>query len=98
MENHLTSTPAQREFLATITSKGQVTIPAGVRRLLGLKEHDKIAFVLGKQGNITLQAPQYPTLASLKGAAGKLEKPLPWKEMQRIAWEDRMEEHAAKQP
>lgn len=31
---------------ATITTKGQVTIPAEIRRLLGLAPHDKVAFLV----------------------------------------------------
>jgi antitoxin PrlF len=97
MTQSLTPTSSQKELLATITSKGQVTIPAVVRKQLGLKKHDKIAFVLGKQGSITLQAPQYPTLTSLRGAAGKLKKSLSWTEMLHIAREDHIEEYAAKE-
>lgn len=32
------------EYIGTITTKGQVTIPAKVRELLGVKPHDKILF------------------------------------------------------
>ncbi|MDQ2695753.1 MAG: type II toxin-antitoxin system PrlF family antitoxin [Pseudomonadota bacterium] len=32
--------------MATLTSKGQVTIPANVRRMLGLKPGDQVAFVV----------------------------------------------------
>jgi len=35
--------------LATVTSKGQITIPASIRRELGLKEGSKILFY--KKGN-----------------------------------------------
>jgi len=34
------------ENLATITKKGQVTIPVGIRTALGLKPRDKVAFIL----------------------------------------------------
>ncbi len=33
-----------REVLSTVTSKGQVTIPAEVRKTLGLRTGDKVAF------------------------------------------------------
>ncbi len=33
---------------ARITTKGQVTIPIEVRRLLGVRPHDKVAFVVRK--------------------------------------------------
>ena len=31
--------------LAKITSKGQITIPSAIRKLLGLKEGDKVLFI-----------------------------------------------------
>ena len=31
--------------LAKITSKGQITIPASIRKLLGVKDGDKVLFV-----------------------------------------------------
>jgi AbrB family looped-hinge helix DNA binding protein len=34
------------ESVSTITSKGQITIPAEVRRRLGLKQGDRVSFVL----------------------------------------------------
>lgn len=37
---------SMREHTSSITSKGQVTIPADIRRLLGVAPHDKIAFVI----------------------------------------------------
>ncbi|HLW02701.1 MAG TPA: type II toxin-antitoxin system PrlF family antitoxin [Ktedonobacterales bacterium] len=97
MTQSFTPTSSQNEILATISSKGQVTIPVVVRRQLGLKKHDKIAFVLGQQGNIIVQAPKYPTLASLQGAAGRLKKPLSWKDMLRIAREDHVDVFSKKQ-
>ena len=35
--------------LAKITSKGQITIPASIRKLLGVKDGDKVLFV--QEGN-----------------------------------------------
>ena len=77
-----------KERVATITSKGQVTIPAEIRRYLGLKKNDKIAFVVQPDGTVQLRAPPYPTIASLAGAAGSLKTPMPWKEMIEVARED----------
>ena len=81
-----------KEIPSTITSKGQVTIPAEVRRHLGLKAGDKITFVIDgeEEGTVKLRAPQYPDLASLRGAAGSLSRPLSWKEMRQIAREDQL--------
>lgn len=84
-----------KEFPATITSKGQVTIPKGVRTQLGLDAHDKVIFVVEDDGRVLLKIPAYPTVASLAGAAGTLDHPLTWEEMRRIAYEDRLTEQRA---
>ncbi len=78
-----------KEIVSTVTSKGQVTIPAEVREYLGIKTNDKIAFVIDQEGIVRLRVPRYPNIASLRGAAGSLQKPLEWREMQQIAYEDR---------
>ena len=78
-----------KEIISTLTSKGQVTIPAEVREYLGLETNDKVAFVIDDDGVVRLRVLRYPTIASLRGAAGSLKKPLSWQEMQQIAYEDR---------
>ncbi len=35
-----------KEVLASVTTKGQVTIPVEVRKLLGVSAHDKLAFIV----------------------------------------------------
>jgi antitoxin PrlF len=35
-----------QEIISVVTSKGQVTIPAAVRRHLGIATHDKLAFII----------------------------------------------------
>ena len=79
-----------KEILSTITSKGQVTIPAEVRKHLDLKPGDKIVFVVEDAGEVRLAAPKYPDIESLHGAAGSLEKPRTWEEMRAIAREDHL--------
>ena len=80
-----------KEIPATLTTKGQVTIPAEVRRHLGLKTKDKITFVIEDEGTVRLVVPRYPDIASLRGAAGSLEKPLSWPEMRQIGREDHLQ-------
>lgn len=77
-----------KELLMTVTSKGQVTIPAEVRRHLKLRKGQKIALVIEKEGEVKLKVPRYPTLASLQGVAGKLDRPMSWDAMREIAYED----------
>ena len=80
-----------KEIVSTITSKGQVTIPVEIRRHLGVSTNDRIAFVVDDSGEVRLRAPHYPTLASLRGAAGSLKQSRDWHEMREIAREDRLE-------
>jgi AbrB family looped-hinge helix DNA binding protein len=37
-----------KEIITTMTQRGQVTVPSEVRRLLGLKPRDKVAFAIEK--------------------------------------------------
>ena len=83
-----------REIISTITSKGQVTIPAEVRRRLGVGECDKIVFVIEDSGDVKLTVPHYPTIQSLRGIAGSLPSPLPWQEIQEIAHEEHADDVA----
>lgn len=78
-----------KHIVSTITSKGQVTIPAEVRRHLRIEQGDKISFVIEDEGIVRIEAPHYHNVASLQGAAGSLEKPISWEEMIRVAREDR---------
>jgi antitoxin PrlF len=39
---------------ATITSKGQITVPAGVREKLGVKAGDRLHFRFSKSGKLTV--------------------------------------------
>lgn len=56
-----------REIIATVSSKGQVTIPADVRKHLGVGEPDKVAFVIEEDGSVQLRPAQF-TLESVLGA------------------------------
>jgi antitoxin PrlF len=73
---------------STITSKGQVTIPAVVRKHLGVGTRDKITFVMEDDGRVSLHRPRYSTVASLRGIAGTLKHPLDWDAMEKIAHDD----------
>ena len=80
-----------KEIIATVKRKGQILIPVEVRKHLGVEPGDKIVFYVGEEGQIILKRVRYPTVASLRGAAGKLAQPLSWEEMRQIARDDYIE-------
>jgi len=56
-------------FTATMTSKGQVTIPKSVREQLGLKTGDRLDFAVRGDGIVEVR----PRIVSLLSLAGILE-------------------------
>lgn len=52
--------------IATVTSKGQVTIPKEVRRVLKVEEGDRIDFIVEETNRVVLRKPSR-SLLSLKG-------------------------------
>ena len=55
---------------ATLTTKGQITIPIAVRVALGLEAGDRVEFVQMEPGHFELVAATQP-VSSLKGLVGK---------------------------
>lgn len=55
-----------KEALATVTTKGQVTIPSEVRKHLDINAGDKVVFVVGDDGSVGIRPVQH-TLASIRG-------------------------------
>jgi antitoxin PrlF len=64
---------------AKITSKNQITLPANVRKSLGVTTGDKVDFVRNAAGNFELRA-RRGTLADLLGIV-KLDKPITSQEL-----------------
>lgn len=60
---------------ATLTSKGQITIPAAVRAALGVEAGDRVEFVQTASGHFELVAATQPVTA-LKGLVKKPDKPV----------------------
>jgi antitoxin PrlF len=75
-------------MISRITSKGQATIPLRVRRHLKVEPGDRIDFVIADDGGVHIRPVRYPTIASLRGAAGSLKRSLSKREMLQIARED----------
>jgi len=66
---------------ATITSKGQLTLPASVRAEIGVTAGDRIDFVLNGEGSYVL-IPKSRSIKALKGIVPKPEKPVSLLDMQ----------------
>ena len=60
---------------ATMTSKGQITIPQAVRLALGLGAGDRLEFVSTDDGRYTI-IPATKSVRSLKGMIAKKPKPV----------------------
>lgn len=78
------------EHIRTVTTKGQVTIPVEVRRLLGVKPQDKVVFEV-KDGRVELR-PVTMTLRDTFGSVTPRMRPEDYKELRDIA----IEEHVQK--
>ncbi|MDH4390794.1 MAG: AbrB/MazE/SpoVT family DNA-binding domain-containing protein [Aquabacterium sp.] len=68
---------------ATLTSKGQITIPADVRRTLGVQTGDRVEFVEIQPGRFELVAATR-SVRELKGMLGKPTQTLSIEDMNRV--------------
>lgn len=62
-----------KEVVATITQRGQVTVPAEVRRVLRVKPRDKVAFQI--EGDQVRLAPVRFTLETAYGSVKPTHRP-----------------------
>ncbi|MBD5157678.1 MAG: AbrB/MazE/SpoVT family DNA-binding domain-containing protein [Butyrivibrio sp.] len=60
--------------LAKVTSKGQVTIPVAIRKLLGIREGDKILFVEDGEKVVMMNASTNALLKAQKAFEGVAEE------------------------
>lgn len=67
---------------ATITSKGQITLPKSIRDRLHLTTGDRVAFITEEDGSIHL-IPKHSSVKDLKGMLPKPEQPVTLEEMER---------------
>jgi antitoxin PrlF len=67
---------------ATLTSKGQITIPADVRRLLNVQTGDRVEFVQVEPGRFEIVAATR-SVRELKGLFGKASRTVTIDEMNR---------------
>jgi AbrB family looped-hinge helix DNA binding protein len=66
---------------ATMTSKGQMTLPKSVRDRLGLQAGDRVEFIETRQGFLVL--PLKRNLSAIKGILPKPRKPVSIDDMNR---------------
>ncbi len=65
---------------STLTSKGQTTIPNEIRRHLKLKPGDRIEFVVGRDGRVTI-VPATVDITAFKGMLGPARRRVSLEEM-----------------
>ena len=77
-----------KEFTASTTQRNQVTIPAEVRRTLGLKPRDKVAFTIEDGGEVRLAAATF-SLESAYGSVKASANPEDWDKITRNAKDEK---------
>lgn len=65
---------------ATVTSKGQITLPKALRDYLHLAAGDRVEFILEK-GNVVRMIPRTTSVTRLKGMLPKPMRPVSLEEM-----------------
>jgi AbrB family looped-hinge helix DNA binding protein len=81
-ETFLSSTPGSRSHTAKITAKGQITVPKPIREYLKLAKGDRIEFLIGVNGKVTIM-PATADVRKLKGMVAKPDKPVTVDDMKR---------------
>ena len=67
--------------VATVTSKGQITIPVAIRNILKLEAGDRVNFVLEDKSGQVIFLPVTKDVTSLKGIIPKPETPVSIEDM-----------------
>lgn len=75
---------------ATLTSKGQTTVPKEVRDHLGLKPGDRLRFGIQKDGRVLVEAAALP-IQRLRGIFPKPERAVTLEEMDEVIAEAAVE-------
>jgi antitoxin PrlF len=72
---------------ATITSKGQITLPKEIRRHLKIDKGDRVEFFIDVEGRVTV-VPATSDIRELKSMLPKPPKPVSAKEMRKAIREE----------
>ena len=83
-----------QEYISTVTSKGQVTVPVEIRRALGLKPQDKIVFRM--VGGKVEVGPLPMTLDEAYGSVRPLATPEDFAAIRATVREERVDKLTAK--
>lgn len=78
-----------KEHLSSVSPKGQITIPAEIRRVLGVKPKDKVAFRV-ENGRVEITPAASPLEESYM-AIPALTPPRSWKEIEQLVAEEQAE-------
>ncbi len=88
-----------KELLTVVTRKGQITIPAEIRRSLGIKEGDKVALSLVDEEKTQVRLRPVRSVAKLTfGAVTPRKRPEDFKELRRLFEQDTASEVMTETP
>lgn len=79
-----------KRFKGKVDDDGRIAVPRDVLEHLGAKPGDSLVIAVQDEGTITVRRTRYPTIASLRGAAGSIDSNLTVAEMIELAREDRI--------
>lgn len=83
-----------RELLTVVTRKGQITLPAEIRRSLGIEEGDKIAVSIADPQNARIMLRPIRSVAEMTfGAVHPRQRPEDIKELRDLFQESMAERH-----
>jgi antitoxin PrlF len=68
---------------ATVTSRGRITIPADIRKTLGLVAHDRVAFTVLMDGTTIMRA-KTRSAADLRGLLPRPAHRVPTRHLSRV--------------
>ena len=80
------------EIWSSVTERGQVTIPAEVRKALGISKRGKVIFRV-VDGVVELKKPKFSSIDEIVADAPKLKEPKTWDEMKQIVQDEIAEDY-----
>ena len=68
---------------STLTSKGQTTIPKGIRDTLGMKSGDRMTFTMLPDGTVLMRVKNKSVMSLAGSLRKKRQKPIPVEQLSR---------------